>query len=238
MKAADIMAGALTTAEGERDRKGIAFRVAVSAFLEDVAGLMQRADFTFRRLEDVLDKVHASKAKQPTASSTVGPPSPKAADCGLTPSEIAGMSDLVATDFDAVCPDSILTNPTVRSLLMQDGSWHEEAQLLSLGRRTLVDFLQRRAEHLQTRIGALLDVRYDPRQLQRALQNSQAAGQGASKADASVGVASVARTPRKVITKPAVSTVKPADGVAAWPNLTPSPTQPPKKAVRHPDVLL
>jgi len=88
--------------------------------------------------------------------------------------EIAGMADLIATDFESDVSDSLATDPIVRAVLEQDAGWSEEVALMSLERRTLAHFLQRRAEHAQARIGALLDVKYDPRHLREAFEASRA----------------------------------------------------------------
>jgi hypothetical protein len=156
----DTLVGAMRFLNEDGKRSGIAFRIAVSAFLEDVAALMQRADRVFRRLEDIYEKVIRTDTEGTRGEG--GQPLPL--------DDIASMVDLVSTDFEADVPDSLIHNVTVNELLMQDGTWVEEAQLLSLGRRALVGFLQRRAEHLQARIGARLDVDPDPRKWEQTLR--------------------------------------------------------------------
>jgi hypothetical protein len=189
---AELLASAMRSMGQESATRGMAFRIAVSAHIDDMAKLMQRADPVLRRFEEIYDKLHSARlesavalcktnaAASPSLGAPTSPPSAAAharhqePGAALEMDEIAGMADLIATDFESDVSDSLATDPIVRAVLEQDAGWSEEVALMSLERRTLAHFLQRRAEHAQARIGALLDVKYDPRHLREAFEASRA----------------------------------------------------------------
>jgi hypothetical protein len=175
-------------ADDAPERQGVAFRIAITAFFEDVASALREADKSFHNLEEVHHELASNAlaaALAPPLPSSRGPtPQKPNRRAGGAPAQASGrfptpLTSLASTHAPRPAPvpqrlvnrlnDVVLidfldrpaqlqTSRVVTELLKLDGTWDDEVELLALCQTTLNEFLHRHAEHYKLQIGRHYDA--------------------------------------------------------------------------------